>query len=115
MKAALLCIVLTFLCCGAVYSQSLSRNAHADKSQPVTVPKFEKPPTIDGKLDVKLGNGDDTLLVEQTTVTGRARLDGGNPKPPAAPGDTAALTANMDVAFGAGSTIKNFETDTLSP
>src|ERR687889_756163 len=30
---------------------SLCANAQADKSQPITVPKFEKPPTIDGKLD----------------------------------------------------------------
>ncbi len=30
---------------------SLCANAQTDKSQPITIPKFEKPPTIDGKLD----------------------------------------------------------------
>ncbi|HYV81904.1 MAG TPA: DUF5916 domain-containing protein [Pyrinomonadaceae bacterium] len=30
---------------------SVCANAQTDKSQPITIPKFDKPPTIDGKLD----------------------------------------------------------------
>jgi hypothetical protein len=66
MKAALLCTALIFLCCFAVYSQSLSNGSNPapaikegkaalslppEKSAPVKATLFAKPPVIDGKLD----------------------------------------------------------------
>src|SRR5215212_3643816 len=65
MKAALLCIAQTVLCCLAVYSQSPSSNAPPgnktgkaaalslppEKASPVKAVLFPKPPVIDGKLD----------------------------------------------------------------
>src|SRR5689334_2752396 len=64
MKAALLCIALTFVCCRAAYSQSVSPAAPPgvktgkaalslppEKANPVKAVLFNKPPVIDGKLD----------------------------------------------------------------
>jgi len=57
MKAALLSIVLIFLCCGAAFSQTEVKTGKAaltlppEKANPVKLILFAKPPTIDGKLD----------------------------------------------------------------
>ncbi len=39
-------LLLLLILCAAICA-----NAQTDKSQPITIPRFEKPPTIDGKLD----------------------------------------------------------------
>ena len=47
---------LLFILCAAVCVNAQTSTTAAivippEKSQPITIPKFDKPPTIDGKLD----------------------------------------------------------------
>ena len=42
---------LLFILCASVCANAQTTITPTDKSQPITIPKFEKPPTIDGKLD----------------------------------------------------------------